>query len=261
MEKYNLQQRNPGMVLTGPMMKSYIQAALVGVMMLRGVTDREHDRMIQGGTDYTYEEYLEAVKSAASIYDEGANGRRSVNVAMASGNHDVENEITEYFINATNRRAPGATMRKETWQTISEEGKSIWDKMSNGDKQKILQSAMKRAAAKESLSVNQTITHEHDEIDEDHTAQAEAYEGDIDSSNPETEVNKVDSQAKREAHPGDIRRVLSGSGKKKTAQIRFAQWSDEPEWYDTMEIEDGIDGMVDGYDWDPDDEQDFHRGD
>ena len=48
MEKYNLQQRNPGMVLTGPMMKSYIQAALVGVMMLRGVTNREHDRMIQG---------------------------------------------------------------------------------------------------------------------------------------------------------------------------------------------------------------------
>jgi hypothetical protein len=261
MEKYNLQQRNPGMVLTGPMMKSYIQAALVGVMMLRGVTDREHDRMIQGGTEYTYEEYLEAVKSAASIYDEGTSGRRSVNVAMASGSHDVESEIAEYFINATSRRAPGATMRKETWQTISEEGKSIWDKMSNSDKQKILQSAMKRVAAKESLSVNQTITHEHDENTEDRTALAETYEEESEGGNPETEVNKVDSQAKREAHPGDIRRVLSGTGKKKTAQIRFAQWSDEPEWHDTMEIEDGIDGMVDGYDWDPDDELDFHRGD
>ena len=67
-------------------------------------------------------------------------------------------EMTEYFVNMAKKRAPGATMNKETWQNISEEGKSIWDKLGNSDKQKILQYAMKWAATKETLSVNQVVT-------------------------------------------------------------------------------------------------------
>ena len=39
MEAYNLQQHNPGMMLTGPMMKSYLQTALSSVVMLRAISD------------------------------------------------------------------------------------------------------------------------------------------------------------------------------------------------------------------------------
>ena len=58
MEAYNLQQRNPGMMLTGPMMKSYLQTALSSVVTLRAVSDRENDRVIRGEAKFTYDEYL-----------------------------------------------------------------------------------------------------------------------------------------------------------------------------------------------------------
>ena len=66
--------------------------------------------------------------------------------------------ITDYVVNLTKNRVSGASMNKESWQTISEDGKAIWDKLSNSNKQKVLQYTMKRAAAKRSLSVNQTTT-------------------------------------------------------------------------------------------------------
>jgi hypothetical protein len=66
------------------------------------------------------------------------------------------------------------------------------------------------------------------------------------------------SKAKSEAHPGDVRRVLSGTPKKKVmTQVKFAQWSDDGEWYDAHEENDGIDDLIEGYDWNPDDNQDF----
>ena len=60
-EQYNEQGSEPGMVLTGPMMKSLLQTSLSGVSMLRAVSDRESDRIVQGGSSFTYEEYLWAV--------------------------------------------------------------------------------------------------------------------------------------------------------------------------------------------------------
>ena len=59
---------------------------------------------------------------------------------------NLANKITDYIINVAKQRAPGASMNKETWQSISKEGKAVWDKLSNGDKQKILQYTMKQAS-------------------------------------------------------------------------------------------------------------------
>ena len=133
-------------------------------MMLRAVTDRENDQIVRGGNAFTYEEYLQAAKASASLYDEKSSGRRSVNIAKTNNASEstVVDEITEYFVNMTKKRAPGATMSKDTWQTISEEGKTVWDKLTNSDKQKILQYAMKRAEAKGGISVNQTMIQELD---------------------------------------------------------------------------------------------------
>ena len=75
----------------------------------------------------------------------------------------------------------------------------------------------------------------------------------------EVEVNKTVSKARQEAHPGDVRRVLSGNPKKKQpTQVKFAQWGDDTEWYDTNEGEDDLDELLGDYDWDPNDGQDFH---
>ena len=75
----------------------------------------------------------------------------------------------------------------------------------------------------------------------------------------DVEVNKTVSKAQQEAHPGDIQRVLGGTPKEKqTTQVKFAQWSDDMEWYDTNEGEDDLDKLLGDYDWEPDDEQEFH---
>ena len=143
MESYNLQQRNPSMILSGPIMKLFLQTAVASVMMLRAVSDRENNRTIKGSNEYTYKEYLEAIKNAATIYDEHSSGRRAAHLTQVTEGSNLANEITNYIINVAKRRAPGASVNKETWQSISEEGKTAWAKLSNGDKQKILQYAMK----------------------------------------------------------------------------------------------------------------------
>ena len=259
MESYNMQQHSVGMILSGPMMKSYLQTAVASVMMLRAVSDRENDRTIKGGDEYTYDEYLEAIKNAATIYDEHSSGRRTAHLTQVAEGPDITNEIADYIINVAKRRAPGASMNKETWQSISEEGKAVWDKLSNGDKQKILQYAMKRAAAKEPVLVNQVTSQNPEDVNEEHPPE-EPAEGDPEMSEPaDVEINKIISKARQEAHPGDVRRVLSGTPKKKqTTQVKFAQWTDDTEWYDTSEGEGDLDELLEDYDWNPDDDQDFH---
>ena len=56
-----------------------------------------------------------------------------------------------------------------------------------------------------------------------------------------------------------MQRVLSGTPKKKQpTQVKFAQWADDTEWYDTSEGEGDLDELLGDYDWDPNDGQDFH---
>ena len=86
---------------------------------------------------------MEAIKNTATIYDEHSSGRQAAHMTQVTEGPDLTSEIADYIINVAKRRAPGASMNKETWQSISEEGKAVWDKLSNGDKQKILQYAMK----------------------------------------------------------------------------------------------------------------------
>ena len=108
MEAYNLQQRNPGMMLTGPMMKSYLQTALSSVVMLRAVSDRENDRIIRGEPEFTYDEYLRAAKASATIYDENTGGKRSINVVQAttSDPDPLVKEMTENFVNMAKETSP-----------------------------------------------------------------------------------------------------------------------------------------------------------
>jgi len=159
-EEYNDQQTEPGMILNSAMKKAMLQASLSPVMMLRAVADRETERMVQGGMAFTFDEYLEAVKASASLYDEGRMGRRSVhtinNTNMSEPQQDmVTDEILAYLVSKHNRRDPGASMNRETWSGLSEQGKTTWDQLSEQDKRKILQYASKRGEqSKATTSVN-----------------------------------------------------------------------------------------------------------
>ena len=177
---------------------------------------------------------------------------------MVSNPDTLVEEMTEYFVNMAKKRSPGATMNKETWQNISEEGKSIWDKLNNGDKQKILQYAMKRAAAKETITVNQAVIQSSDdETEEFEDARPPPDTEDVPDTT-EIEINQAVSKARKEAHPGDVRRVLSGPAKKRaTTQVKFAQWitKDDDEGGGS---DDGADQLIeDEYDWEPGNDQDF----
>ena len=145
-------------------------------------------------------------------------------------------------------------MNKDTWQTISEEGKTVWDKLTNSDKQKILQYAMKRAEAKGGISVNQTMIQELDHnMNPEEAGEPGAEDNSAEEQTLEAEVNQAVSKARSEAHPGDVRRVMSGIPKKRAVtQVKFAQWSD-PSPSDEEDNEHEITDLVDDYDWDPDD--------
>ena len=67
--------------------------------MLRVVSYRKNNRTIKGGDEYTYEEYLEAIKNAATIYNEHSSQRQVVHLTQVAEETDLANEITDYFIN------------------------------------------------------------------------------------------------------------------------------------------------------------------
>ena len=119
---------------------------------------------------------------------------------------------------------------------------------------------MKRASAKEPTLINQVAYQETEDANENElVGDPEEDTPDSSEETAEVEVNKTVSKTRQEAHPGNIRHVLSGIPKKKqTTQMKLAQWSDDMEWYNTSKSEGDLDKLLGDYDWDPDDEQDFH---
>jgi hypothetical protein len=115
-------------------------------------------------------------------------------------------EINEFLVNVMRRRVPGASMNKETWESLSAEGKATWDKLDEADKRKVLQYALGRAK-KESIEANVTETTEVDTAGDDADDSVEA------GTFTEAEINQAITQARKDAHPGDTRRMLGGKGK------------------------------------------------
>jgi hypothetical protein len=70
-----------------------------------------------------------------------------------------------------------------------------------------------------------------------------------------TEIKDVIKQARKEAHPGDTRRLM---GKKKTAQVKFATIVEKGD--DSSYDSEALDALIEEY-WDDTDATDFHRGD
>jgi hypothetical protein len=252
---YNEQQSKPDLVLNDELKKTLLQAGVSTVAILRAVSDREQDSVIRGGDPLSYIQYLTVLKNQATLYDEQYSGRRSANthdlsINVADGqdpsDSDITNEINEFLVNAMQRRTSGASMNKETWESLSPEGKATWDKMDANDKRLVLQYAKQRAD-KATTSIN---THETSAPEESA------------NSTPETtieisaaEVHNAVTKARKESHPGDARRVMgSPNGTKKNAQVNHVAFSH-------LSIDDtSIDDVIAQYwdeDSDSDEDQDF----
>ena len=66
-------------------------------------------------------------------------------------------EIQETEIHMTRTKLPGASMNKDTWNSLRKSEQEIWDKLQDSTKKKILQYAIERAQKKSSTAnVNQT---------------------------------------------------------------------------------------------------------
>jgi hypothetical protein len=277
------------MLLNDTQKKTYMQNAFRNVSMLNTVHQRELERASMEGRQafFTYNQYLVVLRGVASTFDEAVAGRRSSSInkvrtkdrrstsvhmaEMESGEESgaadssAETEIMEYTINMMRRRMKGSSMSKDTWESLTPEGKKTWDLMSDADKKSILQHAVERAE-KEGITANTVDFEELEEGGalEDNGTETEASEEGVD-------VNNVNTDAKKLAHPGDPRRMMSGKGKggkKKIAgfTVTFSkpeEMSEEGHGHSEILDMGHIDDVLEEYwnrDGGSDDESDFHQG-
>jgi hypothetical protein len=245
-EKYNGQQTEVGARLTDPLMKSMLQIAVQPVKALHEVTNRESDRIATGGRPFTFSEYLAIVKTTASTDDTRFKKQRTVKLHEIADTDSITFDIEEmnledgFEINETQRRPLGATMNKETWNSISTEGKKKWDALDASDKAKILSYAKKRAE-RSTFEANQ---HEIDEEDAD-DKQEDLMEP-VDPNEDTIEVNQTLTEARGDAHAADPRRMLGNDKPAKAGRdVNNVSWDVNT-----------VDRMVDEYL-----QPDFRKGD
>ena len=229
-ESYHDLCEDPDMRLPLPMMKSLLQRSVAGIQMLHDVQQRENERVALGGSLFTFHEYVMVLKTSATLYDEKrtrpSRGGRSINSHTITGEDENGaagqsmnmSQVAEYVINEMRRRTPGSSMNKETWDSVSKPGKTTWDEMSDEDKVKILAFA-KLQAENQDIKVNShTITDEQTDTSEDKG----------DDTPAELQVNNAMTDARGQAHAGDMRRMLGGDDSKKSLKARNVNW-DVPE--------------------------------
>jgi hypothetical protein len=135
-DQYNKQQMSPSKQLHDELKKTLLMSALSSVLVLCSVGDCEQESFVRGGPAYDYHQYLAVVKMQAILYDEKSLGNRTANMANLKRDMDKPEEseyqeehsdIEEMLVHLMKRRAPRTSMNKETWESLSAEGKTTWD--------------------------------------------------------------------------------------------------------------------------------------
>jgi hypothetical protein len=123
-----------------------------------------------------------------------ANLERDMDKPEESEFQEEHSDIEEMLVHLMKQQAPRTSMNKDTWESLSTEGKTTWDKLNESDKEKVLQYVTKRNE-KDSMEANQ---HEVSETNENDAVQTK----DKDEDNEATpgEINNAVSKRK-EAHP------------------------------------------------------------
>lgn len=272
-ELYNKQQNNPNLHINEHMARTYMQNALSGIKMFAEVTERETDRIIMGGSPFSYEEYMIAVKSTASKLDvaRATKSPREVNLLMYGdydeGEDDKDDEpppLMPRSINKATRKfrdpsSYAAQMDKETWNDLLPQTQETWDTLPKEEKAKILDYAAKRGAKK--TKANSHIIEDSKKIEANLHDTKEDEEEEVDDAKDETKasisVNNVITGMRSEAHAGDPRRVM-GTNKPSTKNKLEAMMHRMTTAYDSDSSDSSDDepsGDEDGYRY-----PDFHMG-
>ena len=224
-----------------------------------------------------YGRYLLMLKQKAQVLDEERSGRRSTRGAnlheIDSNDTSLYEEIMEYAVNLAGR--PGnisAKMNKETWSSLSPEGQKTWDQLSDKDKTRILNYARNRGvpskAPPDRRSVNltdlssgndQSEPTSHDSSIDNDADPPDSSDTSIDASESEAiAINQVISQARRDAHPGDPRKMLSSTTPTPTRSANVAMRYSEPFFVDLLSDESPLSGGMSHtpLDSDPSDDED-----
>ena len=226
-ELYNNQQRNPRMLINEDMARIHLENALSGIKAFQDVTERETDRVVQGGTPFSFEEYVTSVKSVATRVDitRASRSSREANVHTYGEHADADLEEWSarndlYEINEAKRQNPrgassyGAQMNKETWDSLTKPTQEVWDTLPPEEKLKILSYGEQRAA-KRAASANLHVTEDARQISANvHDTQEEKDEEESHSKsedNPSIKVNNVLTELRNDTHPGDPRRIMGSS--------------------------------------------------
>jgi len=237
MDEYNKCQVRKELQINSFQKRQYLQNAVTGVKGLQDVLDRESDRITMGGTAFNYEQYLSALKSIATRLDDKkkTDGKRLVNwtevedsvdeTPKAEVNH-TELERLEYAINEVRRKRDSsdyaAQMNRETWKSLSPETQAAWDTFSKEEKANILTYSKDRherrsAKAKVAETKSRIDVHNHDmsksenDGEDDSGEKSNPTEGNVQVNALRWNINNATISARKEAHPGDPRRMMGSS--------------------------------------------------
>jgi len=249
--QYNEREPNPNLKLTSDLCKRELQRALRPDSRLRAVADREADGTYQGGREYTYEEYLQAVRETAMRVELDRRSRgdrvdtrhdRRINVTDSSvaesdstSSHDSPDTVsTEWLLNELRRRLPGSTMSKETWKSLSKTSQDKWDSIPDKEKKAILEDGGRRL---ERPKAGPTVVHNVDAVTtiphetlENPPSSCETTDPSAAAYEPLT-IHATSTRPPRavsEAHPGDPRRMMGQSptgSSARTVQVKMLRYS------------------------------------
>jgi hypothetical protein len=118
----------------------------------------------------------------------------------------------------------GASMDKDTWNSLTDNGKKTWDDLTPEDKSKILNYASKRGSdsgtgksdgkQKATLRPKKKISaNVHDTDDGADDSEIIGDDGESKSVTFETNVHDTVQEAKSKAHPADVRMMMSSAKK------------------------------------------------
>jgi hypothetical protein len=228
------------------------------------LTDNYEQQRGQFPLDYV--QYKELLYAAADNLD----GLKPPSRDTSRKAHKAEFDIAEDYHEPEDEGAPGETnqdpldiimanvarqgsfrpsMKREVWKKLSKEGQETWDKLSNDDKANILGYVNKKLEAKSdgkrAAFITEVLIQAQDKEDDDDKKVKEQDEEQESMRLINTLVMKNNESKVKEAHPGDIRRVLAskkGKGERKVNMASFV-------WVTERSTEqNNSDSESDGYD-------------
>jgi Collagen triple helix repeat (20 copies) len=246
---YNSMVHHADEKINGRMCRVMLERSVRKSKSLNEVKNRELMGIAQGSQPLTLDAYIQLLREAAQLMDRerlstgsgtSTGGSSSGTRPRRANTHEwgteedtsqSDDDIAAYQAWVASR-TPGSSMNKETWQKVSKDGQTAWDKLEDKDKATILNYALdraKRAAGSPDTPTDNATRFANiaagTPTGGDDSQAPEADE----SSSPSMEANLTDtaiSAAKSAAHPADVRRLLgSTDGAKSKRSANHVTWS------------------------------------